>query len=163
MKKLILTSLAGVLLIAGTISILSATGPETRADKSGCSSSTTASIETATSGCTGTATVQTASLQNNSGFTGQTASVEKSSGCTGQRASAGTNCTQGETKTAQADVQNQVQMVQTSSASTGCTGATQKAANDCSGSAEVKIETTNAGECTKVPSGISGQQANRNN
>jgi len=162
MNKLILSSITGLLLVAGIGFILSATEPVTKATKSCCTSTAAAANETK-SGCTGTANVQTTSLGAGSGCTGHTATVEKTGNCTGQTAAEKT-CCKSDTQSTQANPGNDVQFIQTSNvAGSNSTNTTQSVATGCTGSGKVKAGNAAAGECTKVPSGISGQRANRNN
>jgi len=138
MKKYILTSIMSLILIAGTGLLLTATETEGKKEKASscCTSTQTAEV---------TKTAEASSCCSSGEKTAQAAS------CAG-KTSADACCSNKATK-AEAE-SSDVQMIQTSNS----------AVSGCAGSAPAtQVAGPRPGECTKVPSGIRSQQANRDN
>ncbi|MFW6352205.1 MAG: hypothetical protein ACOC2E_07435 [Bacteroidota bacterium] len=162
MKKYFLTSIMSLFIIAGTSLLLTATEKDEKA-KTECSSAKVETTEASNSGCCKSKAKAT-----------QTASVEK----TGK-----SDCGDKATQANQTDDVEFIQTANTSEAKSECTSAAAKAdcgeakstttaaQSECSGSkatttassecsGEKAVQTASApGECSKVPSGVSTQQA----
>ena len=151
MKKYILTSVMSLILIAGTSILLTATETEKKEkDSTCCNSKETAEV------------IQTAEASSCGASKAQ--ATAKASECA-EKSNADACCSGKATKASAES--SDVQMIQTgtsSSAASGCTGTATTAVSNCSGSSATTIQASGPqpGECTKVPSGISSQQANRN-
>lgn len=175
MKKVLLTSIFGLFLLAGTGLVLIADEPTAQQAKAEASCCETAA-KTADAGCTSTPAVQTASTRAAASDCGsqpvQTANAEKASDC-GSTAvqTASTSATGGCGTPAVQTVSTQaagdcgtpaVQTVSTSAAGDCGTPAVQtaatKAAGDC-GAPAVQTAETVTGDCVKRPAGISTQRA----
>ena len=149
MKKYILTSLMSLILIAGTSILLTATETEKKEKASTCcTSDITAEVtKTAEVSSCGTSTAQ---------------ATANASECA-EKTSADACCSDKATKAAAES--SDVKMIQTStssSATSGCAETTTTAVSNCAGSSATTTEASGpqAGECTKLPSGIKSQQAN---
>jgi len=159
MKKYFLTSIMSLFIIAGTSLLLTATEKDEKA-KTECSSSKVETTQASASDCCSSKAKAT-----------QTASVEKS------------DCGSKSTQANQSDEVEFIQTANTSEAKSDCTSAAAKAdcgeakatttaaQSECSGSKATTtassecsgakaVQTASApGECSKVPSGVSTQQA----
>ncbi|MFW5707163.1 MAG: hypothetical protein ACOCX0_00200 [Bacteroidota bacterium] len=156
MRKYILSSVMSVFLVAGLSMMLTATG--TKTEKDSCCSGKTAEVVQ-------TMQTETAASEDSS-CTGAEKTKTASASCADKTAN--TSCCSSKNTKAEAE-NSDVQMIQTSSApKSSCAGSaatTTAASADCSSSA-TPIKTAagpQPGECTKVPSGIKSQQANKGN
>lgn len=162
MKKVLLATIFGVFLFAGTGLLLIANEPvtkETTAQKACCETTAKTAEKSADAGCTGTAAVQTASNEAKANECGEPVKTA-AAGCDNTSVQ-----TVNSSATGNCGDSSAVKTASTSSAGDCGTQAVKTSASaGCGGCGSTGVQTTQAsqsapGECVKRPAGVSPQRA----